>query len=462
MTSDQDNAMDEVMRLREQGDQAMKIGQFEKAIDLYSQASEKNSGYQLPVKRRGDAKFELGRYDEALQDYRRVLAFHPESSHTLVAAGTTLYMMGLAEASLTYFDKAIELNPVIPAFVNRAEALVDLGRYEAAVADYDAALAKESYNGGLYRARGFAKSAMGNHEEALADFEQALRYNQKDATAWYYQGCELLELERHKEAAQAFSKVLKMAPDYANAIVNRGRCKLAQGDAEGALADFDKGVELLPNASWTRANRAEALEALGRDAAEDRAEAERLRAKEEAAAAEAAKLAEARKQAWADKKAEEKRKREEAERERAEKKAEAEKRKAEAEAAKHAMETGGKPDPSILDTVDMSEAVDELDPTLAHEEGNVGAAGVPDSAAALPRPGTKAFANADTEELPSVADLEDDVAEETDAGDADEGDGSGDPHEADTVDMPDVPGEFLDDDPGDDPAEEAVDGTKDA
>jgi predicted O-linked N-acetylglucosamine transferase (SPINDLY family) len=83
---------------------------------------------------RGRALSALGRYDESVQAYDRVLAVQPDHVTALNDSGVALALAGRHAAALDRFDRALLLRPTsIDALANRATALKKLGRPADAV-----------------------------------------------------------------------------------------------------------------------------------------------------------------------------------------------------------------------------------------------------------------------------------------------------------------------------------------
>jgi hypothetical protein len=86
---------------------------------------------------RARALRELGRYDEAVEVLRGALLVNPQEARLWNSLGTTLTQASRGEEALTFFDEAVRLDPRFAgALYNRAGAQFDLGRFEAAAADY--------------------------------------------------------------------------------------------------------------------------------------------------------------------------------------------------------------------------------------------------------------------------------------------------------------------------------------
>src|SRR5215208_5674107 len=76
----------------------------------------------------------LGRYEEAISYYDKVLSLKPESLRGLASKGNALSELGLYEDAIAYYDKALAVDPsAIGVVHNKAFALFNLGRYEEAL-----------------------------------------------------------------------------------------------------------------------------------------------------------------------------------------------------------------------------------------------------------------------------------------------------------------------------------------
>jgi len=89
---------------------------------------------------------------------------------------------GRADAALADFERAIAINPRLPeGYVGRATVRLEAGQPQQALPDLDRAIALDARAASAYARRCFAKSALGwPAEEALADCRQALAIDPSD------------------------------------------------------------------------------------------------------------------------------------------------------------------------------------------------------------------------------------------------------------------------------------------
>jgi tetratricopeptide (TPR) repeat protein len=109
------------------------------------------------------------------------------------------------------------------AWFQKGVALGNLGRYEDAIAAWDAALAiKPVGHEALYN-KGVALGNLGRHEDAIATWDAALAIKPDGHEAFNNKGVALDELGRYEEAIAAYDAALTIKPDYHKALNNKGR-----------------------------------------------------------------------------------------------------------------------------------------------------------------------------------------------------------------------------------------------
>lgn len=173
---------------RRRGDHYVAANEPERALRDYSSAIELDAALNIAYFRRAELYLERGNYDAALEDfshYARVepnrVAGHLGRCRTLAAAGREL------DRARADCDTALELaRPEHVALVHGARGYLGLraGDYEAAWADYDAALRLEPYEARHRYGRGLAARQLGRSEEAERDIADALSHAPRVANAF--------------------------------------------------------------------------------------------------------------------------------------------------------------------------------------------------------------------------------------------------------------------------------------
>jgi tetratricopeptide (TPR) repeat protein len=196
----------------------------------------------------GNGLYQLGRYEDVIASFDKVLEFKPDFHEAWNNRGVALGNLGRFEEAIASYDKAIEFKPDYhDAWYNRGNALGDLERNEEAIASYDKAIEfKPDYHTAWYN-RGNALDELGRLEEAIASYDKALAIKDDFPGAWSNRGLPLSRLGRYDEALANHDKALKLQPEYPLFWANQGIVLARSGRYEEALASCDKALELQPN-----------------------------------------------------------------------------------------------------------------------------------------------------------------------------------------------------------------------
>jgi predicted O-linked N-acetylglucosamine transferase (SPINDLY family) len=126
----------------------------------------------------------------------------------------------------------------------RGNALNGLGQWQAAVLEYDQAIALDASHANAYCNRGTALQHLGLREEALASYHRAMALNPKDFLAFYNSGSLLRDMRRLDAALVNYDRCLALRPDYVEAHINCGNVLQELKRHEAAVACYDRAIEL--------------------------------------------------------------------------------------------------------------------------------------------------------------------------------------------------------------------------
>jgi tetratricopeptide (TPR) repeat protein len=153
--------------------------------------------------------------------------------------GALLTAEGQYDAALADFNAALDDNPSNwNAHASRAVVYLYLGRPEDAVADLDAALEALPRLGYAYYYRGLAEAALGETDAALADYGQAMSIDANLAWIVVDRGSLFLAEGRVDDARAEFEASIATDPLEARAYAGLGRIADAEGNAAEAIRNF--------------------------------------------------------------------------------------------------------------------------------------------------------------------------------------------------------------------------------
>jgi Tfp pilus assembly protein PilF len=175
--------------------------------------------------------------------------------------GKALADTGNASQALTYYNRAIELNPhFYAAYYNRGNAKLDMGDYGGAVADYQETLKINPYYSDANYNSGIASVRQGKLEEAIARLKEAIKLKPDSAIYHNYMGYVLALQGKEEEAIIDFREAIRLKPDLADAHNNLGNALLHQGRFKEAIESFREALKINPNFKLAKDNLRNALE----------------------------------------------------------------------------------------------------------------------------------------------------------------------------------------------------------
>jgi len=232
------------------------IADFTHAIDL-------DPKHTLAVYNRGLMKLQKGDLDAAIVDLNRAIELSPKTADYYNDRGLAKLRKRDNDAAIADFTRSIELDPKAAqiAYRNRALARNIKKDFDGAIDDYNHAIELDPKNANSYNSRGIVKKAKGDLDGAITDFSKAIEINPK-LTVAYKNRSEAKQAKGDTAGAKADSEQAEgHSPESDNDVseadlVNRGINKGKAGDLDGALADFNRAVELDPKDSVAYYNRA--------------------------------------------------------------------------------------------------------------------------------------------------------------------------------------------------------------
>lgn len=197
--------------------------------------------------------------------YEGILGVTPDHASAMHLLGLIESQEGHPQRALQRIDRAIELQPAVPAFhLNRGTVLEKLRRPQDAEASYTQAIRLDPAQADALFNRGNVRRALAQPDAALADYDAALAVAPRHQAALTNKGNLLHALGRFEEARDTHARVLEIAPGNADAHTNRAVALQDLWCIEEALAGFERAIELAPEHVEAHFNRGVALLFAGR------------------------------------------------------------------------------------------------------------------------------------------------------------------------------------------------------
>ena len=127
---------------------------------------------------------------------------------------------------------AIRLSPKDPAaYTSRGKAHMEIGDYDAAVADFGQAIQLDRGNAEHWCDRGNAKAMKNNYDGALADLDQALKLAPEDSANYFTRGFVYSRKGDFDKAMADFDQALRREPHYAEVFRDAAACWPPRGSS---------------------------------------------------------------------------------------------------------------------------------------------------------------------------------------------------------------------------------------
>ncbi len=217
--------------------------------------------------REGFARLEETLSPERHRLHRSVLLYNAAQVHAA---------LGQLEEAVTYYSKAVEMDPHYSEYFNeRASALLRLGRLADAERDLLTAIELSPPYPEVWTNLGQCYRKMGRADEAVAAYSRALDLEPGLPLARVGRAQAREALGRRTEALEDYSIALDQDPHQPMLLANRAVLHYLDGRLDASLADLDRAIALNPRMPDLYVNRSIALRDLGRvaDAVRDLREA---------------------------------------------------------------------------------------------------------------------------------------------------------------------------------------------
>jgi len=139
------------------------------------------------------------------------------------------------------------------------------GKYKLAIRAYKKSISAFSDNPGAWSNLGASHAAMAHHAEAIAAYRRALELDDTNVGAWNNLGVVFLDSDRSAQAIPAFERAIRHAPGESKAYFHLGEAYELAGSVEQAIPGFARATELDPTQAKHHGRLASALSKVKRD-----------------------------------------------------------------------------------------------------------------------------------------------------------------------------------------------------
>ena len=223
------------------------LGRYDESVRCFDRMLEIDPRQANAWYNKGHSLGNLGRYDESVRYFDRALAIDPRHAGAWYSKGISLSRLSRHDEAVRCHDMALEIDPWdARAWNGKGASLYDLGRRDEALRCYDRALAIDSRLAHAWNNKGVSLAELGRYDEAVRCYEMALEINPQEAGAWSNKGTSLEKLGRFDESVRCFDRMLEIDPRHAGAWYSKGISLSRLSRHDEAVRCYDMELEINP------------------------------------------------------------------------------------------------------------------------------------------------------------------------------------------------------------------------
>lgn len=230
-------------------------GALDQALDYYNQALEREASSSFIYRSRGRLYYKLSRFEEAIADFDQAINYAADPASEYNTQGSIYLNLRDYPAAIERYTRSAELGGRFKhwALYNRGLAHSRLGEYDAALADYEAALRVQVFPA-PYIQRSVVLTAQGKYYQSLENINQTIEMFPYVPEA-YYQRARLYSdfLPEPTKALEDLQYAAALNPNEDTYYLVQGEIYMSMGLNEQAIATFEQYLNLARQSETTEA-----------------------------------------------------------------------------------------------------------------------------------------------------------------------------------------------------------------
>lgn len=191
-------------------------------------------------------------YDDAFAIYESLFASSLRSPELFYAASVckeqqkdTTAQLALLDSCVAQFSKPY-MKEAAPYLMGRAQVLVNMGRYRAAVSDYNEyeSLMKAQVNSNFYYLKFQAEVSGRLYQQALDDIDKAIMMTPQSDLYYAEKASLQVRLGLYDEAIPTATTCIELAPDHSDGYLFLGLAQCLKGQKAEGVKNLQKAKEL--------------------------------------------------------------------------------------------------------------------------------------------------------------------------------------------------------------------------
>jgi tetratricopeptide (TPR) repeat protein len=191
---------------------------YDKSIDLLTQAIDANSKHAPAYVLRGLAYSGKNKLDLAIEDFSKAIQLTPNDERAYIFRAVTYQETKQWDKAINDYTEALNLKPGnLDALCNRGTCYMALSQHEKALSDFDTAINSDTKNPMPRQLRANLYGQMGEKEKALDDFKVAIGLDSNNPGTYLNRAHFYLVEGEPELALKDLEEVMKRAPEFSGA-----------------------------------------------------------------------------------------------------------------------------------------------------------------------------------------------------------------------------------------------------
>ena len=209
------------------------------ALVLFDKGAKEDPRRKPPLLEMGVCKSELGRQNEAIKDFKRLITLEPRNAEAHYSLAVLYAGLHRYPEAIDEYRRAILLKPDHGlAYYNLGVAYATLERNEDAAEAFKEAVRLRPVLSSAYNNLGVAYTNLRNYPDAMEAFKEAVRLRPDDAFAYHNLGVVYGNMDRFPDAITCFKEVIRINPDDDSARYHLALAYARIGDTTASYEQY--------------------------------------------------------------------------------------------------------------------------------------------------------------------------------------------------------------------------------
>ena len=221
---------------------------FDQAMENYNKILAINPQDAMAYFNIGTIFSENKEFDAAIENYQNCLKVNPNHAEAYDSMGNALKAQGNLTSAIEKFSQAINLKPnFAQAHYNLGVVLLEKGKFLLSIESCEKAVKIKPDYFKAHLTLGNALRQSGELDSAIDSYKQTLKIKPDYADAHFNMGNALKDKGEIDAAIESYKKAIRIKPDYADAYYNMGISLGDQRELDAAIDSYKQALKIKPN-----------------------------------------------------------------------------------------------------------------------------------------------------------------------------------------------------------------------